>query len=164
MPYRWSGSPPEVRLEVWPYRSLPKTGFAAFIAATAVFLTLPLLAVLGSPLLWGLLPFVAGTVWALWAALSRSYRAGAIREELILTPERATLTHSRAGKAPKLWEANPYWLRAELHPSGGPVADYLTLTGGPRAVEIGRGLTPEERRRLQREISDTLAALRDFQG
>lgn len=160
MPYQWSGSPPEVRLTVWPYRSLPKTGFVAFIAATAGFLSLPLFAVLGSALLWGLLPFAAATVWGLWVALARSYRSGELREELVLTPARATLRHSRPGKPVLSWEAEPYWLRAELHPSGGPVPDYLTLSGGPRVVELGRGLTPEERRTLHRELRAQLAALR----
>jgi len=159
MPYQWSGSPPEVRLTVWPHRSLPKTGFVAFIAATAGFLSLPLFAVLGSALLWGLLPFAAATVWGLWVALARSYRSGELREEMILTPTLVRLRHLAPGRAAREWEANPYWLRPELCPSGGPVPDYLTLSGGPRTVELGRCLSAQERRDLYRDLCATLAAL-----
>ena len=36
MPYHWSEQQDgTVRLRLWPYRSLPKSGFVAFIGATA---------------------------------------------------------------------------------------------------------------------------------
>ena len=73
MPYEWL--PPrdgETRLHLWPYRSLPRRGFVWFIGGTAALLLLPLIAVLGSPVLWGLLPFLLGAVGAIWWALNRS--------------------------------------------------------------------------------------------
>ena len=85
MPYQWITPPTagaEAELHLWPYRSLPRRGFVWFIGGTAAALTVPLLAVLGSPILWGLLPFMLLVLWALWWALSRSYRDGAILEVL----------------------------------------------------------------------------------
>ena len=41
MPYRWSGSVPEVRFLLWPHRSLPPAGFVTFISITAALLSLP---------------------------------------------------------------------------------------------------------------------------
>lgn len=164
MPYRWSGSAPEVRLLLWPHRSLPPAGFVTFISITAALLSLPLLAALGSPVLWGLLPFIGATLWALWVALGRSWRAGEIVERLDLSPDRITLTRLARDAAPREWQANPWWVHPRLHPSGGPVADYLTLAGGPREVELGAFLTPAERRALHAELSARLDALRAAAG
>jgi len=160
MPYQWSGELPEVRLDAWPYRSLPRAGFVAFIGATSAFLALPLLAVLGSPLLWGLLPFLAATVWGLWTALSRSYRSGALLETLIITSDRVHLLRREPNGQSREWEVNTHWLRVELHPNGYPVANYITLAGGQRTVELGAFLTSDERRRLSAELDRYLRELR----
>lgn len=158
MPYRWHSTPEGARLEIWPYRSLPKRGFVAVIGLAAAVLALPLFALVGSVLLWGMLPFVALTLWALWAALQRSYRTGALRETLSISPARLTLRHAAPGAAPLEWEANPYWVRPALRATGGPVEAYLTLGGGPREVELGRCLTPAERRALFADLNARLAA------
>jgi uncharacterized membrane protein len=138
MPYQWlPPTPTETRLHLWPYRSLPKTGFVWFIGGTATLLLVPLLAVLGSPVLWGLLPFLLLALASIWFALNRSYKDGEIVEHLTLTPTRITLTrHGPRGRRQD-WQANPYWARVELHPTGGPVPNYLTLQGGDRLVELG---------------------------
>ena len=122
-------SGPACRLTLWPYRSLPKRGFVIFIAITATMLLVPLLGVLGSPVLWMLLPFMAGAIAVIWIALQRSYRDGEVLEELTLTRDRITLTHQKRGADVQYWEANPYWVRITLHPGDLPVPRYLTLNG-----------------------------------
>ncbi len=57
------------------------------------------------------------------------------------------------------WQANPYWVRVNLLPHGGPVENYLTLTGGPRDVELGAFLTAVEREQLQHELRGRLSQL-----
>ncbi len=151
------------RLHLWPFRSLPKRGFVAFIGATALLLGVPLLAVLGSPVLWGLLPFLAVVLAAVWYALNRSYRDAEIVEELTLTPARVTLTrHGPRGRRQD-WQANPHWVRVELHPTSGPVPNYLTLHGGDRTVEIGAFLSEEERLALRAELAAALRQTRNPQ-
>src|SRR5690554_7199142 len=83
---------PVAVLRLWPHRSLPRTGFVTFIALTAGLLALPLIALLGSPVLWGLLPFVVTTVAGVWIALQRSYRDGEVLEELALWPDHMRVT------------------------------------------------------------------------
>ncbi len=163
MPHEWLKNPAEgavAELHLWPFRSLPRRGFVGVIAFTALGLAVPLLAVLGSPILWGLLPFVLGALWLLWWALERSYRDGEVVEVLRLWPDRLVLEQRQRGRAIHRFEANPYWLRPELV-AGGPVEGYLILTGGPRTVELGAFLTPDERRTLREEI---LLRLRDLRG
>jgi len=64
------------------------------------------------------------------------------------------------GATPLDWEANPYWVRVALHAKGGPVPNYLTLSGGGREVELGAFLSPPERVELksllERELRSAL--------
>ena len=165
MPYHWTDTAPEVsgavsfRLEAWPYRSLPKRGFVWVIGLTAGALALPLLAVVGSAVMWGLLPFAVLSVWGLWRAIGLSYRSAATREVLVLTPQSLLLTRSDPGRADRIWQTNPYWVRAGLRATG-PVEDYLVLTDGRREVELGAFLSPEERQSLRDDLDRRLARLR----
>jgi uncharacterized membrane protein len=155
-----AGDEPFARLRAWPHRSLPIRGFAWVVGGTALLLALPLLGVLGTPILWGLLPFALLVLGALWWALMRSYGDGALTEELTLWRDRIELVRRNPNRPPQRWEADPYWVRVTLTPEGGPVANYLTLTGGGRAVELGAFLAPEERAALEGEVAGALARLR----
>lgn len=165
MPYEWHDTAPEqsgavsYRLVVWPHHSLPRKGFVWVIALTAAGLALPLLTVLGSAVLWGLLPFALIAIWGLWAAISRSYRSGPLSEVLELTRTALVLTRSDSGRPDRVWRTNPYWVRASLRQTG-PVEDYLVLTDGRREVELGAFLSPEERVALYDEVDRRLAGLR----
>jgi uncharacterized membrane protein len=126
---------------------------------TAALAALPMLTVVGSPVLWGLLPFVLATMGALWAAIQLSYRTGAVVEELRLWPDRIELTRREPRRAVRRWEANPHWVRPTLHEAGGPVPNYLTLTGSGRTVEIGAFLSEDERLSLWAELPARLRRL-----
>lgn len=161
MPYQWLPPTGETqRLHLWPYRSLQRRGMVWFIGGTAALIAVPLFGLLGSPVLWGLLPFLLAAIAGIWWALERSFRDGEILEDLTLTPECFTLTRHGPRGARQEWEANPHWVRPQLHPTGGPVPHYLTLTGGPRVVELGAFLTEDERKILHGELRARLADLR----
>lgn len=159
MPYRWTPLPasaPGWRLEIAPHRSLPPAGFAAFIGITFSLFMVPVLALLGRPLLWVMLPFPMAALALTWILLRRSYRLK-LREDLTITPDMANLTHTGTDGSRQEWHANPFWVRVELDPNGGPVENYLTLHGGPREVEIGSFLSPEERLELRHQLMNALA-------
>lgn len=165
MPYRWTtpdtADGPVAELRLWPHQSLGPRGFVAFFGITAALIAVPMLAALGSPVLWGVLPFAALTFWGTWAAVTRQARdAARLSEELALWPDRITLAHRPARGAARAWEANPHWVRVSLHASGGPVPDYLTLAGNGREVELGAFLTDAERRALYADLRERLARLR----
>jgi uncharacterized membrane protein len=165
MPFEWLPPDPTAtdtrHLRLWPYRSLPRRGFVWFIGGTSALIALPLVTVLGSPVLWGLLPFLVLAVAGIWLALQRSYRDGEIVEDLTLTSQNVTLIRTGPRNARAEWQANPHWVRVELHETGGPVPQYVTLRGGPRPVEIGSFLSEEERVKLSAELR---AAFADHQG
>lgn len=164
MPYEWfspSGTKAtggsETRLHLWPYRSLPKRGFVLFIGITAGLIALPLLMLLGSAVLWGLLPFAVLAVAGVWWGLQRSYRDGEIVEDLRLTPDQISLTRHGPHGRRQDWQANPYWVKVTVHKTGGPVPHYLTLKGNGREVELGAFLTEDERLTLANELNAALA-------
>lgn len=160
MPYKWlpQTDPAEARLRLWPHRSLPRSGFVWFIGVTSGLLVLPLMTQLGTPALWVLLPFLVAAVGGVWVALQHSYKTGSVTEDLTLTRDLITL-HRRNPKGPAQdWQANPHWVRATLHAKGGPVPDYLTLTGNQREVELGAFLTPTERHEIHDRLTELLAA------
>jgi uncharacterized membrane protein len=161
MPYEWlPATDAEHRLHLWPHRSLSQRGFAWFIGLTAALVALPLLALLGSPVVWALLPFVLAMLAAIWIALRKNGRDRDIVEDLVLTPTRVTLVrHGPRGRKQE-WEANPHWLRVTLHEEGGPVPNYLTLKAKGREVELGAFLSEEERIFLYKEMQKALLALR----
>jgi uncharacterized membrane protein len=140
---------PRLRVLLTPHKSLTPEGFVWFIGVTAALIAIPLLSILGNPVFWFLLPFIFCAVWAIWAALKRSWRDHDIREELVLWDDLIRLERHEPRRAPRDWEANPHWVRVALHERGGPVPNYLTLQGGQREVELGAFLTPPERLSLK---------------
>lgn len=160
MPYEWSSEPaqktPNWELSLWPYRSLLRKDFVIFMGATVALVMLPMLAVLGSPVLWGILPPFLLMIGGVWYAIHVSYKRGEVLEELSVSEEIAHLVrHNPNGKVQE-WAANRYWVSVHLHPKEGPVENYLTLRGGDREVEIGAFLDPAERLVLYDELKTAL--------
>lgn len=148
------------QVELWPHQSLTGTGFVWIIAGTFVMAMLPLFALLGTIVLWGILPFAMISVGALWWSLNRSWRDRDILEVFTVSADRATLQRKQPDGTILDWQANPYWVRVTRHDRVNRIVDYLTLDGGPRKVEIGAFLTPAERRELLGRLEGALHRVR----
>jgi len=148
------------QLRLWPHNALKPRGFTAVIGLCAGLLALPLLALLGQPALWGLLPFAGLTLGGLWLAIRRNWRDRAVFEEMALSSAEVHLRRVEPRGEVMEWQAHPQWIMLHLAAKGGPVEQYLTLTGGSRAVELGAFLTPDERVALHRELDRILLRLR----
>lgn len=158
MPYQWSpANSPERQVQLWPHQSLPPRGMAAFVLATFTMISLPLYGLLGTALLWGLLPFLLIAVGGIWFALNKSYHDRSILEVLTISDSETRLLRRNPRAPDQSWECNTYWVRPALHPSGGPVPNYVTLSGNGREVEIGAFLSEEERIALFDELTRHLA-------
>jgi uncharacterized membrane protein len=163
MPYEWitpdpAPDAPVAELHLWPYRSLLRRDFVVFIAGTVALIFLPLIAVLGSPVLWGLLPFFIIAISGVWYALHRSYKDGEILEELRIWPDRMTLIHIHPRRGHKSWEGNPYWVHLKIDKRNERIVNYITLKGSEREVELGAFLSEDERAVLYDEVD---RAMRD---
>lgn len=164
MPYTLTRHPDaSASLHLTPHNALNPRGFAMVVGMTAATLAMPLIAVLGSPVLWGLLPFAALALWGLWFGLDRNWRDRQITEEMEITRQQVILEHSAPRTGTQTWRADPYWVALKLVPRGGPVEHYLTLTGGGREVELGAFLTPEERVALHDDLERVLLRLKTYQ-
>lgn len=169
MPYEWITAPasqpenaPLAQLHLWPFRSLPRRGFVWVMGLGFGLMLLPLLALLGRTALWGLLPFVLGTMGALWFFIERNYKDGEILEELTIHRSQITLTRHGPHGAFHKWRANPHWVTIQMHEKDGPVPNYITLKGEGREVEIGAFLSEVERPQLFEELSQTLMRAKSY--
>jgi uncharacterized membrane protein len=168
MPHQWSQTPDipdsaQPALTLWPYRSLPRRGFALMILMAFGLSVIPLIGVMGTMALWGILPFILLMVGGLWLGLEKSYKSGEILEELCLEGDDLCLTHTPVKGPRQEWRCNGYWVRVEMHVSGGKVPFYVTLSGNGRQVEIGSFLSEDERKTLHGELKDYLKTLRQKQ-
>ena len=154
MPYQWTTSPDETpqRLQLWPYQSLPARGMAAFILTTFTMILIPVITLLGSPVLWGLLPFVLLAVWGMYFALQRNHQSRKIVEVLTLDDDAAQLVRTEPSGRTQAWECNRYWTTITKYEKDGPVPHYVTLKGMGREVEIGAFLSEDERVALYDEL------------
>ena len=163
MPYVLTDDgPTAARLRAWPHNALNPRGFVMVIGMSAATLAMPLIAVLGSPVLWGLLPFATAALWGLWFALDRNWRDRRITEEMTFSRAAITLRRTNPQGPPQDWRADPHWVGLQMVPRGGPVENYLILTGGGRSVELGAFLTPPERLRLHDDLSALLIRLKSY--
>lgn len=154
MPYQWTTPPDALQqeLRLWPHNSLPPKGMAAFILATFGMILIPVITLLGSPVLWGLLPFVLLAVWGMYHALQRNNRARQIVEVLTLNAESAQLVRTEPSGAIREWDCNRYWTTITKYETDGPIPHYVTLKGMGREVEIGAFLSEDERVALYDEL------------
>ena len=160
MPYEWTTRPhaAEQQMRLWPHQSLPPKGFAAFVLATFTMILIPVLAMLGTVLLWGLLPFVLMAVGGIYFALQSNHKARLIEEVLTLDGDTAHLVRtSRKGEV-REWDCNRYWTTVTKYEDDGPVPHYVTLRGRGREVEIGAFLSEEERIALYDDLQRNLRA------
>lgn len=154
MPYQWTSQPGETpqRLRLWPHNSLPHEGMAAFVLGTFTLICIPALPLLGTPVLWGLLPFLLMAVWGMFFALRYNRRMRQIVEELTLGDEDAHLVRTEPSGATRDWQCNRYWTTITKYDTDGPIPHYITLKGKGREVEIGSFLSEEERVSLYDEL------------
>jgi len=162
MPYHWTSAPQAEtqKLNLWPHNALPPEGFAAMILGFFLFASFPLYAVIGTAVLWGLLPFMLAATAALYYAVRRNQRDRQILETLIVTHDCTRLTRQNPNGDIQDWESNTYWVKVSLHPKGGPVPNYVTLSGAGREVEIGAFLSEDERKSLFSDLQDAVARAR----
>ena len=146
-------------IELWPYNSMKPKGFAFFLGATFALIALPLLNVLGTKVFWGLFPFLFITLMGIWFALRKSLSDRQILEQLTIYKDKLILIRQDPNGEQKEWVCSPHWAKLSLYDKEGPVANYITLRGSGREVELGKFLGEEERKDLFNELNGMLNKL-----
>lgn len=146
---------PVYRVELWPNQSLTATGLKVVLGVTATGLAIPLAPVLGTPVFWGLLPFLILAFLALIYAIRRNGRNLRLNETLTIWRDEVRVERREPGGRMLRWQAEPRSARVRLH-GDAQIESYLTMTGGGREIELGAFLAPEERVALAAEIEDAL--------
>ena len=159
MPFQWTHPPDDTiqQMRLWPHESLPAKGMAAFVLTTFTLILIPTLPLLGSPILWGILPFLLAAVWGIYFALQRNHKSRQILEVLTIDADDTRLTRTDPNGQVREWDCNRYWTRVTKYDDGGPVTHYVTLSGKGREVEIGAFLSEEERIALYDDLLRVLS-------
>lgn len=162
MPYRWqtpAAGEPGTELHLWPHQSLSARGFSIFILSFFLLALIPFFGLVGTVLLWALLPFMLAAVGGIWVAIRWNARDRQVLEILTLSPERTRLVRHNPRGPDQFWDSDTYWVSVVLHEAGGPVPYYVTLKGAGREVEIGAFLSEDERKALYAELRDQVRQL-----
>lgn len=140
---------------IWPNRPLGRRGKRVVLGAAAAGLALPLIALAGTKVIWGVLPFVAAALALLWLGLRRSDYDGQLVEEVAIWRDEIRVERRDPGGRIRRWRADPFQVRLTLYPES-KVENYLTLRGAGREIELGAFLSPEERVALADELEEAL--------
>ena len=146
---------PVYEVMLWPNQSMTRPGYKWVMGITAFMLSVPLWGIAGTPVFWGLLPFLALAFWGLWFAIRRNGRNLNLSETLKVWRDEVRVERRQPDGRVLRWQSEPMKVRLHLHQDA-RVEDYLTLTGGGREIELGAFLAPEERVALADEIEHAL--------
>ncbi|QHQ35061.1 DUF2244 domain-containing protein [Algicella marina] len=148
---------PGYSITLWPHRSLSPEGLKVVLCIVGFGLLIPLIPFIGTPVAWGLIPFLVMAMLAVYAAFRRSYRDGRLHEVLRLWPDLVTVERVDPKGGRKRWHANPFWVEVAIQKDA-KLENYLTLRGNGRTIELGAFLSPEEREELYQELQAMLKA------
>jgi len=140
---------------LWPNRSLGPRGHRTVMRIAALGLGLPMLALAGTTVVWGLVPFAAAALGGLWYGFRRNNFDGRLTEEVTVWRDEIRIERREPSGRVLRWSADPMDTRIRLR-EGAKVEKYLTLRGAGREVELGAFLSPEERVDLAAEVEAAL--------
>ncbi|MBY8975113.1 DUF2244 domain-containing protein [Rhodobacteraceae bacterium NNCM2] len=147
---------PIYSVTLWPHRSMSPRLRKRMIGLAAIGLSIPLIPAWGTPVFWGLLPFLAGALGLLWLGFRSNDRSGMLREELTIWRDEMRVERYEPKGRVRRWSADPFRVRLIMHEDGRP-ENYLTIRGGTREIELGAFLAPWERQELKEEVDEALA-------
>jgi len=154
------GDAPLYERRVTAHTSLPVTGFVWLIGTLCGLFLIPLLAFLGSMVLWGILIRSLCAVAGVSYAIYRNNKDRSVSDHIRIWSDQVAIERRNPDASRHHWLANPHWVKLRMADT--PTHEnYLTLTGGSREIEVGGFLTADQRSDLHYEL---LRALRNAKG
>jgi uncharacterized membrane protein len=149
----------EKRFVLYPYRSLPPSGFLILMIAISLisFIVGIIFMLMGA---WPVFGFFGLDVALIYYAFRRNYRSGRICEIITLSPEILTLTRVHPSGKREEFSFNPYWARVRVsvdHPDG---RTSMRLMAQGKEVLFGQFLTDDERRDFADALTGALVTTR----
>ncbi|MCP4382542.1 MAG: DUF2244 domain-containing protein [Hyphomicrobiales bacterium] len=142
-----------------PHRSLSPTGFMVLMLALVSCSFTAGLAfwMIGA---WPVVGFFGLDIFLVQLAFRLNYRAARASEEVIVFPDRLTVTRTTPNGRSTEFSVNPYWARLEVerHPEIGVTG--LMLTSHGNRFAIAGFLGPRERESFAAALSSAMAAAR----
>jgi len=152
--------PPLEEFRIWPNRSLPPAGHRHVLVFTLAMFAIPMIPAIAAGVGWVLLPYLLGATAMLGYFLRRNTRDGqATWEHVRIWSDLILVERHDPGRRPRVWRANPYWVRIKIHPDAA-LENYLTIKGEGREIELGAFLSPEERLNLHNDVERALGVAR----
>lgn len=146
---------PLYQVTLWPHRSMtPVLRRNMLVLAVAGF-CVPLVPAWGTPVFWGLLPFLIAGLICLRLGFWMSDRSGRLHEVLTIWRDEMRVERFEPKGRVLRWAADPFRVRVVLHEDA-RLESYLTLAGGSREIELGAFLAPWERVELKDEVDAAL--------
>ncbi len=138
-----------------PYRSLPPRGFAVVMAvlAGASFVMSVGCILLGA---WPVTGFFGLDVGLVYIAFRISYRSARKVEHVRLTASDLTVERIGVRGDRRHWRFEPVWARLVFEEIAED-ENRLSVTSHGRRLSLGAFLSPNERRKLYRDLADALA-------
>jgi uncharacterized membrane protein len=142
-----------------PHASLSPRGFVMFMGLLCLvsFIAGVAFMLAGA---WPVLGFLGLDVLIVYLAFRASYRNARRYERLLLTAETLTVERVSPAGARRTWKFQPYWLAVVLDDARGPESRLMLRSHG-KALEIGRFLTPGEKREVAEALRKELRRLRE---
>ena len=149
--------PKSFRAVLTPHRSLPAMGFLILMA---VLVTLNLTAGITFYLLgaWPVVGFMGLDVALVWWAFRLNYASGKRRESIEINDYELILEREAHGRPPEQQRFTRGWVQVELEEDRArELIGGLFLRSRGRRTEIGRFLSPEERKSFAATLKEALA-------
>ncbi|MCC7346052.1 MAG: DUF2244 domain-containing protein [Variibacter sp.] len=140
-----------------PHRSLGRRGFVALMTAIGLvsFVAGMLFLLMGA---WPVFGFFGLDALLIYWAFRANYRAGAAREEVIVTPSQLTVRRTSAQGAVQEWTLNPLWVRLDRERDPEFGLSRLALVSAGRNLPIAGFLGPAEKESFAAALGAALAA------
>ena len=116
--WRERHDPPVYSVALWPNQSLTRGGYRAVLVIAGAGLALPLLPVAGTPVFWGLAPFLVLAFLALRHAILRNTRQMRLEERLSVWSDEVRVERREPDGRVLRWQSDPLSLRLRLHREG----------------------------------------------
>ncbi len=144
----------QLDITLFPHRSLKPEHFSKLLAVLILLCTLASIrfTLIGA---WPVAAFLFVDLIALWFAFYLNYHRAMVQEEVTLTDTILTVRRTLPNGSVESWAFEPYWVKLNLIKDARH-KNRLEVSLHNQSVTIGSFLTPNERKKLHKTLSEAI--------